>query len=44
MKYEQRDIVEINFMFPDGTFLRKISRMRQPYFDEVVEKIKETIF
>ena len=32
MKYEQRDIVE------------DISRMRQPYFDEVVEKIKETIF
>lgn len=110
MKYEQRDIVEVSFMFPDGTFkphpalivsnnelqeeegfiylcmisskaynpqynytltdemltipmtkqsyvkcqllvgnierdvIRKISRMKQPYFDEVVEKIKETIF
>ena len=20
MKYEQRDVVEVNFMFPDGTF------------------------
>lgn len=110
MKYEQRDIVEINFVFPDGTskphpalivsnnelqevegfiylcmisskaynpeynyvlsdemltvpmakqsyvkcqlligdigrdVIRKISRLKQPYFDEVVEKIKETIF
>ena len=110
MKYEQRDIVEINFMFPDGTtkphpalivsnndlqevegfvylcmissksyneeynytlsdemltvpmkkqsyvkcqllvgdierdVIRKISRMKQPYFDEVIEKIKQTIF
>lgn len=110
MKYTQRDIVEINFMFPDGTFkphpalivsndelqetegfiylclissksynsqycytltdemltsplqkqsfvkcqllvgdverdvLRKISRLRQPFFDEVVEKIKKSIF
>lgn len=109
MKYEQRDIVEINFMFPDGTskphpalivsnnelqldegfiyrsmisskaynpqynfelednmltmpmvkksyvkcqllvgnvenVIRKISRMKQPYFDEIVEKIKKTIF
>lgn len=110
MKYEQRDIVEINFMFPDGTskphpalivsnnelqldegfiylsmisskaynplynfklednmltmpmvkksyvkcqllvgnverdVIRKISRVKQPYFDEIVEKIKETIF
>lgn len=110
MKYSQRDIVEISFMFPDGTFkphpalivsndelqedegfiylcmisskaynpqynypitdemltipmvkqsyvkcqllvgnierdvIRKLSRMKQPYFDEVVEKIKETIF
>ena len=24
--------------------IRKISRMRQPFFDEVVEKIKQTIF
>ena len=24
--------------------IRKISRMKQPYFDEVVEKIKSTIF
>ncbi|MBQ2187269.1 MAG: type II toxin-antitoxin system PemK/MazF family toxin [Bacteroidales bacterium] len=110
MKYEQRDIVEINFMFPDGTskphpalivsnnelkldegfiylsmisskaynpqynfelednmltmpmvkksyvkcqllvgnverdVIRKINRVKQPYFDEIVEKIKETIF
>lgn len=110
MKYHQRDIVEISFMFPDGTFkphpalivsndelqedegfiylcmissksynpqynyplsdemllkplakqsyvkcqllvgnverdvLRKLSQLRQPYFDEVVEKIKKTIF
>ena len=101
MKYEQRDIVEINFVFPDGTskphpalivsnnelqevegkaynpeynyvlsddmltvpmmkqsyvkcqllvgdierdVIRKISRLKQPYFDEVVEKIKQTIF
>lgn len=110
MKYEQRDIVEINFMFSDGTskphpalivsnnelqldkgfiylsmisskaynpqynfelednmltmpmvkksyvkcqllvgnverdVIRKISWMKQPYFDEIVEKIKETIF
>lgn len=110
MIYHQRDIVEINFMFPDGTtkphpalivsnddlqedegfiylcmissksynpdynycltdemlttpmkkqsyvkcqllvgnierdVLRKLSRMKQPYFDEVVNKIKQTIF
>lgn len=110
MKYEQRDIVEINFMFPDGTskphpalivsnnelqeaegfiylcmisskdyngdycyaledemltnpmkkqsyvkcqllvgdverdVIRKLSRLRKPFFDEVVEKIKQTIF
>ena len=110
MKYRQRDIVEINFMFPDGTskphpalivsndelqeiegfiylcmisskdynpeysyaltdemvsvpmkkqsyvkcqllvgdverdVIRKISSLQQPYFDEVVQKIKEAIF
>ena len=110
MKYEQRDIVEINFMFPDGTskphpalivsnnelqedegfiylsmisskayhpqynfeledkmltnpmikksyvkcqllvgnverdVIRKISRVKQPYFDMIVEKIKVSIF
>lgn len=110
MKYEQRDIVEINFVFPDGTskphpaliisnnelqevegfiylcmissknynpeysypisdymltvpmakqsyvkcqilvgdierdVIRKISRMKQPFFDEVIDKIKKTIF
>lgn len=110
MRYQQRDIVEISFMFPDGTFkphpalivsnddlqedegfiylcmisskaynpqynypitdemltvpmqkqsyvkcqllvgnierdvIRKLSRMKQPYFNEVVEKIKDTIF
>lgn len=110
MKYHQKDIVEVSFMFPDGTFkphpalivsndelqedegfiylcmisskaynsqynytltdemltrplikqsyvkcqllvgnierdvIRKISTMKQPYFDEVVEKIKHTIF
>lgn len=110
MKYEQRDIVEINFVLPEGIskihpaliisnnelqeregyiylcmvstkdynedycypltnemltvpmqkqsyvkcqilvgdverdIIRKVSRLRQPYFDEVIEKIKETIF
>ena len=110
MKYEQRDVVEVNFMFPDGTFkphpalivsnnelqenegyiylcmistkdynpqytfalsdemitkpmpkksyvmcqllmgnierdvVRKLSRIRQPYFDQIVEKIKKSIF
>ncbi len=86
MKYHQSDIVEVNFLFPDGTFkphpalivsndelqedegfiymcmisskaynqqyncnierdvIRKISKLKQPYFDEVVEKIKRTIF
>ena len=110
MKYEQRDIVEINFMFPDGTFkphpalivsnnqlqedegfiylclisskeynpqysflledsmltvpmlkrsyvkcqllvgnverdvLRKLSRIKQPFFEEIVEKVKTSIF
>ena len=110
MKYEQRDIVEVNFMFPDGSFkphpalivsnndlqidegfiylcmisskaynpqynyeltdemlvtpmakqsfvkcqllvgnierdvIRKISRLKQPYFDAVVEKVIQTIF
>lgn len=110
MKYQQRDIVEVNFLFPDGTFkphpalivsndelqeeegfiylcmisskdynpqysytlrdemltspmakqsyvkcqllvgnierdvIRKISRMKQPYFDEVVQKVIKTIF
>lgn len=24
--------------------IRKLSRLRQPYFDKVIEKIKETIF
>lgn len=110
MRYHQRDIVEISFLFPDGTckphpalivsndelqedegfiylcmisskaynpqynyplademltepmlkqsyvkcqllvgnierdVIRKISRLKQPYFNEVVEKIKDTIF
>lgn len=110
MKYQQRDIVEINFVLPDGVsklhpalvvsnnelqesegfiylcmisskdynedycypltddmlttpmkkqsyvkcqllvgdverdVIRKISCLRQPYFDEVIEKIKDTIF
>lgn len=110
LKYTQRDIVEINFMFPDGSFkphpalivsnddlqndegfiylcmisskaynsqynyelsdnmlttpmlkksyvkcqllvgnverdvIRKISRLKQPFFDEVVDKIINTIF
>lgn len=110
MRYHQRDIVEVNFMFPDGTtkphpalivsndelqedegfiylcmissksynaqynytlnddmlvtplkkqsyvkcqllvgnverdVIQKISRLKQPYFNEVIEKIKETIF
>ena len=110
MKYHQGDIVEINFMFPDGTFkphpalivsndelqeeegfiylcmisskaynshynyplsdemltmpmakqsyvkcqllvgnverdvFRKLSHLKQPYFDEVIEKVKEVIF
>ncbi|MBR7080386.1 MAG: type II toxin-antitoxin system PemK/MazF family toxin [Treponema sp.] len=110
MKYEQRDIVEANFQFPDGSFkphpalivsnnelqenegyiylcmissknynpqysyaltdemltkpmikqsyvkcqlimgnierdvIRKISRVRQPFFNEIVEKIKISIF
>lgn len=110
MKYEQRDIVEINFMFPNGThkphpalivsnnalqieegflylcmisskayhpkynfelddkmltrpmvkksyvkcqllvgnverdIIRKISRVKLPYFNAIVEKIKESIF
>ena len=110
MRYSQRDIVEINFMFPDGTFkphpalivsndelqetegfiylclissktyhnqysfpltdemltqplqkqsfvkcqllvgdierdvIRKISRIKQPFFDAIVEKIKISIF
>ncbi|MDO4823346.1 MAG: type II toxin-antitoxin system PemK/MazF family toxin [Bacteroidales bacterium] len=110
MKYHQQDIVEVSFMFPDGTFkphpalivsndelqedegfiylcmisskaynsqynytltnemltkplmkqsfvkcqllvgnierdvIRKISTLKQPYFNEVVEQIKRTIF
>ena len=110
MKYTQQDIVEINFMFPDGTFkphpavivsnnelqqeegfiylcmisskaynpqynfelsdnmlttpmskqsyvkcqllvgnverdvIRKLSRVKQPYFDQIVEQIKTSIF
>lgn len=110
MRYEQRNIVEINFMFPDGTskphpalivsnnelqaeegfiylsmisskaynpqynfelrsemlttpllkqsfvkcqllvgdverdVIRKISRVKQPYFNQIIEKIKTTIF
>jgi len=110
MRYSQRDIVEINFLFPDGTFkphlavivsnddlqdkegfiylcmissqpynpeycyelddemltvpmlrksyvkchilvgnverdiIRKISRMKQPYFDEMVDKVIQSIF
>ena len=110
MKYTQRDIVEINFMFPDGSFkphpavivsnnelqqeegfiylcmisskaynpqynfelndnmlttpmakqsyvkcqllvgnverdvIRKLSRVKQPYFGQIIEKIKTSIF
>lgn len=110
MKYSQRDIVEINFLFPDGSFkphpavivsndelqdnegyiylcmisskpynpeycyelddemltvpmlkksyvkchilvgdiecdvIRKISRMKQPFFDEMVDKVIQSIF
>ena len=110
MRYSQRDIVEINFLFPDGTFkphpavivsndelqekegfiylcmissqpynpeycyelddemltvlmvkksyvkchilvgdierdvIRKVSRMKQPFFDEMVDKVIQSIF
>ena len=55
MKYHQRDIVEVSFLFPDGfTFSkpsnierdvqRRLGSIKQKYFDEIVDKIVESIF
>ena len=64
MKYHQRDIVEVSFLFPDGTFKpnpslvkcqiitgyierdvnRRLGSIKQEYFDEIVDKIVESIF
>ena len=48
MTYKQRDIVEVNFLFADGQIkvhpARKFGVVRQPYFDEIVDKIIESIF
>ena len=43
MKYHQRDIVEVNFLFPDGTF-KPHPAIIVSYFDEIVDKIIESIF
>ena len=39
MKYHQRDIVEVSFLFPDGTF-----KPHPAIFNEIVDKIIESIF
>lgn len=56
MKYHQRDIVEVSFLFPDGTFKphpaiivsndvqRRLGSIKQKYFDEIVDKIIVSIF
>ena len=64
MKYHQRDIVEVSFLFPDGfTFSkpslvkcqiitgnierdvqRRLGSIKQKCFDELVDKIVESIF
>ena len=70
MKYHQRDIVEVSFLFPDGTFkppghkftkpslvkcqiiagyverdvVRKLGSIKETYFNEIVDKIVESIF
>ena len=72
MKYHQRDIVEVSFLFPDGTFkphpaiivsndglqeecqiiagyverdvVRKLGSIKEEYFNEIVDKIIESIF
>jgi len=41
MRVYQRDIVEVNFLFPDG---KMKPHMAEAAFNEIVEKIKETIF
>jgi len=38
MKYHQRDIVEIDFPIPGEGYIK------QKYFDEIVDKIVESIF
>ena len=35
MKYHQKNIVEVN---------RRLGTVKQPYFDEIVDKIIESIF
>lgn len=43
MKYEQRDIVEINFLFPDGTS-KPHPALIVSNNELQMEKIKESIF
>ena len=42
MKYHQRDIVEVSFLFPDGTF--KPHPIKERYFNEIIDKIVDSIF
>lgn len=79
MKYKQRDIVEVNFLFPDGTFKphpaiiisndelqelakpsvvkcqiiagyidrdvnRRLGSIKEKYFNEIVDKVIDSIF
>ena len=65
MKYRQRDIVEVSFLFPDGTFsfskpsvakcqiiagyverdvYRRLGSIKEKYFNEIIDKIIESIF
>lgn len=40
MKYHQRDIVEVNFLFP----YCKLGSIKEKYFNEIVDKTIESIF
>lgn len=43
---DKQSYVKCHLLEFDATngIVKKIGRMRQPYFDEIVEKIKESIF
>ena len=56
MKYSQRDIVEVNFSKPsvvkcqiiagytDRDIIRRLGSIKQEYFDEIVDKVIESVF
>ena len=44
MKYSQRDIVEVNSGYTDRDINRRLGSIKQEYFDEIVDKVIESVF